>query len=132
MMVFPHQLSTVEREYLLLNTRILYKPKRQIHVLELLYEYVSTICCNLKLLIIFCVYIITAVLSMLFYVVLVVIGLCHVTLGDVDPFCMTDTPDSADTNNDYFQLDVAIPQVGTYDLRTYKKFTTYSGKLFVL
>lgn len=64
-------------------------------------------------------------------IVLVVIGLFHVTIGAISPFCGNSTS-SAIKDNDYFQLKVIIPQVGTYDLKTFGKNTPYSGKLFVV
>ena len=66
---------------------------------------------------------------MIFAVVFVVIGLFHVTTAE-EPFCKSDT--SQATNDDqYFELDVNIPHVGTYPLNTFKKNTRYTGKLFV-
>ena len=69
--------------------------------------------------------------DMIFLVVLVTIGLFHVSNGAFSSFCKTDPPHSSN-GHDYFRLDVNIPSVGTYDLRTFNKLTSYTGKLFVL
>ena len=68
---------------------------------------------------------------MIFPVVLVVFGLFHVTFGTISTFCNTDTSNSTSVN-DYFRLNVNIPQIGTYDLRTFTKLTSYDGKLLVV
>lgn len=63
---------------------------------------------------------------MIFLVVLVTIGLFHVSNGAFSSFCKTDPPHS-NNGHDYFKLDVNIPSVGTYDLRTFNKLTSYTG-----
>ena len=72
-------------------------------------------------------YVVTSV-DMIFLVVLVTIGLLHGSNGAISNFCKTDPP-SSNNGHDYFQLDVNIPSVGTYDLRTFTKLTSYNGKL---
>ena len=65
---------------------------------------------------------------MIFAVVFVVIGLFHVTTAE--EFCRSGTS-QARTDDQYFELTVGIPRVGTYSLNTFKKNTPYRGKLFV-
>ena len=64
---------------------------------------------------------------MIFLVVLMVIGLFHVTSADFSSFCNTSVSNSR-TNNQYFKLDVSIPHIGTYERSTFKKNTPYRGK----
>ena len=66
---------------------------------------------------------------MIFAVVLVVVGLFHVTTAE-ETFCKSDTT-QARIDDQYFELRVNIPTIGTYSLNTFKKHTPYSGKLFV-
>ena len=72
--------------------------------------------------------------AMILPVVLVVVGLCRVTAGaaNFSSFCISNTTHHQSSSSGYFELNVDIPSVGTYELNTFKKFSTYSGKLIVI
>ena len=64
---------------------------------------------------------------MTFPVVLMVIGLFHVTTANFSSFCKTNVSNPR-TNDQYFELDVDIPRIGTYEQNTFKKNHEYLGK----
>ena len=67
---------------------------------------------------------------MIFAVVCVVIGLFHVTAAE-EPFCKSNTS-QARSDNQYFELTVNIPHIGSYPLNTFRKNTPYRGKIYMV